>query len=353
MFQMVFGRRRDGSVAPRTPMERDGSPRTPDGVRTFGLGQAVEEFRMSEADLVALYEEFYGDMFPALHDGEVGTFEADPARSAQLRRALLRAVRFSHLNDDEFGAVMDVCMSRGLDAWRHVWAESRVDLQTGKRELKIIITIDALRAMADDTGRYRGPVGPFYLDAAGEWHKWVWTDKANPPVAARVGIRRAGFKHPVWAVAEWASYVQNVETPRGLEVSDFWLRSGAPQLGKCAEALALKKAFPKALGSLLTREEMDQAQNPPAPRSPHQRTSHAGGDDDIAGDTPVTWREFEGVLADRFGVNTPPARQAVIAKLREQIPGAGAAVPKTFFAQAIRALDRTPEAFGVALMEPA
>lgn len=354
MLQMIFARRSDGSVAPRTPRNRDGSPRQADGVRTFTLAQAVGAFQMSEAELLALYDEFYGDLFPRLQDGEVGTFDADPAGAATVRRDLLRAVRFPHLSDVEFDAVMSMCADRQLDPWRHVYAETRVG-QNGRRELRTITTIDALRSLADHTGKYKGQDGPYYLDDQGKWHADVWPDKARPPVAAKVGIKRRGFDGPLFAVAEWDAYVQMVETPRGLEVSDIWQVRGAPQLAKCAEALGFRKAFPKALGGLYTVEEMQQANNPRpsgggggvAARAPGPRPAQSE-DVAITDETPVSWREFEQLLAERFRVTEAEPRRELIMRLRQSIPGAASPVPKMFFAHAIRALEERPGEFGLA-----
>lgn len=348
MLQMIFARRPDGMITPKPPRNRDGTPRVPDGVHTFNLAGAVEAFRMSEAELISLYDEVYGDLFPKLQDGEVGCFEPEGAKVAQTRRDLLRVVRFSHLSEPELDAVIDMCRSRGLDPWRHVWAEATVG-QGGKRELKIIVTIDAMRSLADGTGRYKGQTLPYYLDEAGVWHEGVWLDKAKPPVAAKVGIRRKGFDEPQFAIAKWDSYVQMVETPRGPEVSDFWVKMGPEQLAKCAEALAFKKTFAKALGALLTREEMDQSHNPPPPRraAPAQHTPP--GEVVIDDETPCSWKEFDQVLSQRFGLADDQVRREAIARLREKLGGSTAAVPKMFFARALRELQDSPQLYGVKL----
>jgi phage recombination protein Bet len=350
MLQMIFGRRSDGSVAPRTPRNRDGTPRVPDGIREFNLAQAVHAFHMGEAELTALYDELFGDLFPRLQDGEVGSFEPSPASVATTKRDILAAVRFPHLSPVEMDAVMSYCAERNLDPWRHVYAEASV-VQGGRRELKFIVTIDALRSLADQTGMYRGQTSAYYLNSEGVWRKGPWTDKVNPPIAARVGIRRKGWKRPQFATARWDSYVQTIETPRGIEVSDFWIKMGPEQLAKCAEALAFKKTFPKALGSLLTREEMDQSRNPlRRPTSPRRASEAEVVIDD---ETPCSWREFEQLLSERFGIKTQGDRAAVIAKLREGLGGGNAPVLKTFFARALRALDECPELYGLPAMMPA
>ncbi len=342
MLQMIFARSADGSVAPRLPRERDGSPKVPDGVATFSLAQAAAKFQMPEPALVARYDEVYGDLFPRLQDGEKGEVEASAA--AAFKKDILRAVRFNNLNDEEFAATMDFCRSRGLDPWRHVVALPKI-VQGGRRELGWIITIDALRSLADATGKYEGQTLPQFLDEDGAWHKGVWSDKVRPPVAAKVGIRRKGFAKPQWAIAEWACYVQTVDTPRGPEISDFWTRMGAPQLAKCAESLALRKSFPKALGGLYTHEEMAQAENS-VERKAAQAKPIVDEEVIIDDSTPVSWREFDRVLEDRFGIASPEGRTEVTARLRRELGGGNAPVLKTFFARAIRAIERMPQAYG-------
>lgn len=349
MLQMIFGRRSDGSVAPRLPHNRDGSPRVPDGVREFNLSAAVDAFKMSQQELTALYDEFYGDLFPRLQDGEVGSFSPAPENLARTKKGILHAVRFQHLSEVEMDGVMLYCAERGLDAWRHVYADARVE-QGGRRELKIIVTIDALRSLADQTGRYRGQTCPYFLDDAGDWRKGPWTNKAKPPVAAKVGIRRKGWPRPQFATARWESYVQTVETPRGLEVSDFWVKMGAEQLAKCAESLAFKKTFPKALGNLLTREEMEQASNATNRQRSPLRPRPCDNDVVIDDETPCSWREFEQVLGERFNLKTQEMRAAVVGRLREELGGGNAPVLKSFFARALRALEESPELYGLPAM---
>ena len=62
---------------------------------------------------------------------------------------------------------------------------------------------------------------------------------------------RKGFNEPLWAVAKFDSY--NATTP-------IWRKMPDTMIAKCAEALALRKAFPNDLSGIYTTEEMEQAE---------------------------------------------------------------------------------------------
>ena len=163
----------------------------------------------------------------------------------------------------------EVCKRVGLDPFKkQIHAVKRWD-NAAKREVWSYQTgIDGYRSIANSTGAYAGSDEPKFLPE----------DESTPnPRKATVTVWKivAGQRVPFSASARWEEYVQ---TTRDGAPNSMWRKMPYGQLGKCAEALALRKAFPDRLSGIHTDEEMEQADSE-APRGEHVKGRPAQGFD--------------------------------------------------------------------------
>ena len=232
--------------------------------------------------------------------------------SSQL--ALVRKTVASDCNEDEFNLFMAAARSAGLDPFRKQISPlvfSKDD--PAKRKMSIITTIDGLRVVAARSGRYRPDDDePDFTYDAGE------KGPANPLGIVRAKVRiytqdDRGAWHPVIGVAYWTEFapikmdveggfdwidtgetwpdsgkpkkrkvprVEGAATVATLDVGGNWGRMPRVMLAKCAEAQALRKAFPDDLSGLYEASEFDQALLPSeavAIENRDQRLARIGG----------------------------------------------------------------------------
>jgi len=170
---------------------------------------------------------------------------------------LLKRTICAGATDDELALFVQTSKRLSLDPFaRQVFAVKRWDNKKRVEVMAIQVSIDGFRLVAERTGKYAGQLGPLWTKDGKEWVE-VWLSK-EPPAAAKVAVLRVDFKEPLWAVATWDQYKQ--EGREGL--TPMWKRMGPLMLAKCAESLALRRAFPNELSGVYTAEEMAQAETP-------------------------------------------------------------------------------------------
>jgi phage recombination protein Bet len=138
---------------------------------------------------------------------------------------------------DELALFLHQCRKTGLDPLaRQIYLVER----SGKKTIQT--GIDGYRLIADRTGKYAGNEDPVF-------------DNEDNPQKATVTVYKlvAGVRCPFTATARWKQYYP------GKGQGWAWDKMPHLMLGKCAEALALRKAFPAELSGVYTHEEMEQS----------------------------------------------------------------------------------------------
>ena len=161
--------------------------------------------------------------------------------------ALLQRTVAKDTTPDEFSLFMLVARKHKLDPFtRQLHCVKR------KGKMAIQIGIDGYRAMAARSHKDFGSIG----EADYEYG----VDKKTP-ILARIKLWKKGVEQPTVATAFWQEFSPaDINSPEAF----MWRKMPRHMLAKCAEALALRKAYPD-LADIYTDEEMMQANDDLSP----------------------------------------------------------------------------------------
>lgn len=156
---------------------------------------------------------------------------------------LLKNTVCKNASDDEFKIFCYAVQRTGLDPFmKQIHMVKRWNKKENRFDMSIQVGIDGYRLIADRTGLYAGNDEPHF-------------DNEKAPRKATVTVFKivAGQRCPFRASARWDEYFP------GDTQGFMWRKMPCVMLGKVAEALALRKAFPAELSGLYTEDEMAQA----------------------------------------------------------------------------------------------
>jgi hypothetical protein len=164
----------------------------------------------------------------------------------------LRDVIAPGADDAELGLFARVCAELGLSPFKDQIALVPRYSNKARRDVhKAQIMVAGRRTLAERTGELRGIDGPEWTgprDARGNlaWSE-LWTGDGYP-YAARVFVYRAEWVKPANGTVKWSEFAPTKSDGSG-KLLGLWPQMPSHMLGKTAESLALRRAFPDVINA--------------------------------------------------------------------------------------------------------
>lgn len=163
-------------------------------------------------------------------------------------------------SDEDFLLFMMTAKRVGLDpVAKQIYPIFRWDSRQAREVMTIQTGIDGFRAVASRQESYAGSDdAQFSVETVYDPR----TQKEEKDLVARITVYKVnpknGERMPITASARFKAYAQKKRdgSYMGLWAGELMYN----QLAKCAEALALRKAFPNDLSGIYTKEEMGQTE---------------------------------------------------------------------------------------------
>lgn len=159
---------------------------------------------------------------------------------------ILKNVVCKEASDMEISFFLQVCAAKRLDPFgQQIFLVKRKGYNGKPDSLTIQTGIDGFRATAAKTGEYAGNDEPKFEYAP---------DKGKKPTKATVTVWRLvnGQRVSFTASARWDEFYP------GEKMGFMWDSKPHVMLGKCAEAQALRRAFPNECGGLYEQAELQR-----------------------------------------------------------------------------------------------
>ncbi len=163
---------------------------------------------------------------------------------SQERTAYIRKHYAPGADDIEFEHFLGVCKARRLNPeLKQIYFIKFPDRKNGGHTVSIIASIEGYRLIAHRTGVYLGCSEPKF--------EYNGTTKKYP-ISCSITVRKLVGSQ----IAEFTSIVFAEEQQNFSGQKSIWEKGPCRMLSKCAEAQALRMAFPQDLSGLYIQEEM-------------------------------------------------------------------------------------------------
>ena len=163
--------------------------------------------------------------------------------------AVLRDQIAPNASDGELAYFAQVCQRLDLSPFAdQIVLIGRYDKRLNRTVHRHQITVAGRRTLAERTGLLTGIEGPVWCGPRNQrgdldWRD-VWDDDKEPPYCARVLVHVKAWVTPANGTAKWAEFAQYDNNGRLLPL---WKTMPSHMLGKVAESMALRRAFPDVI----------------------------------------------------------------------------------------------------------
>lgn len=191
---------------------------------------------------------------------------SDPKLIATLKQTVAAGA-----TDAEFAMFVENCRATGLNPFKkEIWfikgkgytkndgteVEGKVQMMTG---INGFYSVANTNPMFDGIELIESEEQVTITEAIQtNWKGETSIRKLTPSIVAPAWIEarvwRKDRKYPSVARAKWSEYAKELLTAKGLRT--IWATMPSVMLAKCAESMALRKAFPQQLNGFYTQEEM-------------------------------------------------------------------------------------------------
>jgi phage recombination protein Bet len=177
--------------------------------------------------------------------------------------------------EPEFEMFKQMCISTGLNPFKkEIWC-----IVTGLgdyRKVQMMTGVNGFYTIANDQPEFDGieseEGAQLEIKVQAQGNECV----VIAPSSVTVRVYRKDRKIPLSFTAKWSEYAQDLVSRNGKLT--IWAKMPSVMLSKCAESMALRKAFPQKMNGLYTQEEMPSSYAAPIVENVQTENSEPEGE---------------------------------------------------------------------------